>query len=84
MTLDELGSELRRLNVPAFAYSLGRDENESYCLVGAPDGWHVYYSERGNKNSDDVLPSESEACDRLLQRVLRDGSVQRWMDDHGA
>ncbi|MGN8246137.1 hypothetical protein ACTHAM_003272 [Cellulomonas soli] len=84
MTLDELGAKFRRLNLPASAYSLGRDANESYCLVVGPDGWHVYYSERGNRNSEEVLPSESEACRRLLERVLHDGSVRRWMDDRGA
>ncbi len=84
MTLVELGAELRRLNVPVFAYSLGRDANESYCLVEGPDGWHVYYSERGNRNSEEVLHSESAACSRLLERVLHDGSVRRWMEDRGA
>jgi len=82
MTLDELGDELRHLSVQAFAYSLGRDENEAYCRVGEPDGWHVYYSERSNRISEEVLPSESAACDRLLQLVLHDGSVRRWIEEH--
>ena len=83
MKLDELGFEFRRLNVPTFAYSLGRDENESYCLVCKADGWHVYYSERGSRNSEEVLPSESAACNQILERVLGDGAVRRWMEHHG-
>ncbi len=77
-----LGTLLRRLKVPATVYRLGGDENEAYCLVAEPDGWHVYYSERGNRNSEEVLPSESAACERLLMRVLSDGSVLSWMEDH--
>jgi len=83
MTLDELDSAFQRLNVPPSAYSLGLDENESYCLVRQPDGWHVYYSERGKKNSEDIFASESAACAALLERVLHDGAVRLWMERHG-
>lgn len=80
MTVDDLHAELRRRKVPSIAYSLGRDEDEAYCLVREPDGWHVYYSERGNRSSERVLDSESAACEELLERVLHDGAVRRWID----
>ena len=63
-------------------YSIGRDENETYCLVQEPDGWHVYYSERGNRNAEKVLASESEACEELARLVLTDRTVRDWMDEH--
>lgn len=82
MTIDELRSELQRRTIPGFAFSIGRDENETYCLVREPDGWHVYYSERGNRNAEKVMASESAACEELMRRVLNDGTVRRWMDEN--
>lgn len=82
MRVEELEVELRRRKVPVIAYSIGTDENEAYCLVHEADGWHVFYSERGNRNSERVHTAESAACQDLLERLLRDGSVQRWMDEH--
>ncbi len=84
MMIEDLRAELQRRAIPEFAYSLGRDENETYCLVGGPDGWHVYYSERGNRNDERVLTSEDAACAELLRRVLNDGAVRQWMEDHKA
>jgi hypothetical protein len=81
MRVGELEVELQRRRVPAIAYSIGRDANEAYCLVRELDGWHVYYSERGNRNSERVHAAESVACQDLLERLLRDGSVQRWIDE---
>lgn len=82
MTTDELRSELQRRRVPGFAYSIGRDENETFCLVQEPDGWHVYYSERGNRNMETVFTSESAACEELLRWVLNERTVREWMDEH--
>ena len=83
MTIADLRAELERRNIPTFAYSIGRDENETFCLVSEPDGWHVYYSERGHRNLETVFSSESAACDELLRLVTNDGAVRRWMADHG-
>lgn len=77
MTFDDLRSELQRLRVPVSSYSLETDSDESYCLVHESDGWHVYYSERGNRNAEQVLPTEAGACQRLLERVLPDSTVRR-------
>lgn len=83
MTIADLRAELERRNIPAFAYSIGRDENETFCLVSEPDGWHVYYSERGHRNIETMFSSESAACDELLRLVTNDGAVRRWMAEHG-
>ncbi|WP_285100707.1 hypothetical protein [Promicromonospora sp. MEB111] len=83
MTIDELRAELQRRQVPELAYSIGRDENETYCLIQEPDGWHVYYSERGNRNAEKVL-AESAACDELFSRLLNDRAVREWMNEHNA
>ncbi|GEN78515.1 hypothetical protein AFE02nite_02490 [Actinotalea fermentans] len=83
MTQDELELDMRRLNLPTFAYSLGSDRDEAYCLTHEADGWHVYYSERGNRNSEEVFSTEAAACARLRERVLSDGAVRQWMSGHG-
>lgn len=82
MSVEEFEAELQRRKVPTTAYSIGSDDTEAYCLVHELDGWHVYYSERGNRNSERVHAAESAACQDLLERLLRDGTVQRWIDEH--
>jgi hypothetical protein len=82
VTLDELRAELLRLKAPTFAYSIGNDENEAYCLVFEADGWHVYYSERGRRSSEQTFASESDACRELIRRVMNDGAVREWMEAH--
>jgi hypothetical protein len=82
VTVDELRGELMRLRIPEFAYSVGGDQNESYCLVLEDARWHLYYSERGNRNSEQVFTSESEACEELLRQVLNDRALRDWMKEH--
>ena len=77
MTISELHATLEVAGVHAGAYSLDGDENESYCLVEEAGSWHVFYSERGNRNNEAVFTDENNACRDLLERLLRDGSVRR-------
>lgn len=68
--------ELERNGVPERAYSLsGGNRPERYCIDEGPDGWSVYYSEKGNRNDEVVLATEDEACRKLLEWVLADDSV---------
>ena len=76
MTISELRATLEAVGVPAEAYSIGRNENESYCLVEEAGLWHVFYSERGNRNDEAVFTDENNACQNLRERLLRDGSVR--------
>ncbi len=83
MVIEELRAELQSCGIPAFAYSIGADVNESYCLIGERDGWHVYYSERGARRIEAVFLSESAACEELRRRVMNDGAVLRWVEGSG-
>lgn len=47
MTVNELQSRLNNLGVQNDAYCLEDDGDEAYCLRRSPNGWYVYYSERG-------------------------------------
>jgi hypothetical protein len=76
-------AELQRRRVPGDAYSVGSDRNEAYCLTGSDGEWHVYYSERGNRNADQVFASEDAACEELLRRLLSDGAIRRLMENQG-
>ena len=67
---------LQRLGVPDSVYTVAREKNETYCLVEESDGWHVFYSERGNRNSERVFVSEAAASDELVRLVTNDGAIQ--------
>ncbi|MFI5729194.1 hypothetical protein ACIA49_03675 [Kribbella sp. NPDC051587] len=74
MTIVELAARLQAERVPAGAYSIGVDVNESYCLVPEEEHWHVYYSERGHRIDERVFANESEACRAFLD-ALRDDAL---------
>lgn len=77
MTVSDLQAALRRERVSEAAYSLhGGLPNEAYCLGQTPDGWEVYYSERGGKTSLRVFLDEHLACDEFFRRVLSDPTTR--------
>jgi len=78
----ELREMLRRRGVPDSVFSIGRDSNEAHCLIEESDGWHVFYSERGHRNAEQVFSAESDAAEELTRRVLADGAVRSWIDAH--
>lgn len=70
MTLVELETALADSGVPQAAYSLvGGLPNEAYCLEQLPDGWRVYYSERGSRTGVKCFGTEDEACDYFFRLV---------------
>ncbi|WP_430647583.1 hypothetical protein [Agromyces sp. GXS1127] len=73
----DLQAELHRLSVPDSAYSIGHDSNEAYCLIEEPNGWHVYFSERGRRNDERVFSSQADAAVELLRRIRADGAMSR-------
>jgi hypothetical protein len=77
MTLAQLETALTQRGVPKDAYSLsGGLPNEAYCLEQLPEGWYVYYSERGARTSLKCFGTEDEACDCLF-RVLTESTSSR-------
>lgn len=72
----DVESRLQGLGVPESAYSVARERSETYCLVEEADGWHVFYSERGNRNSERVFVSKAAASDELVRLVTEDGAIQ--------
>lgn len=72
MNRQQLERILNAFEVRPDAYDLNGDADEAYCLAYGPDGWHVFYSERGLRTGDRVLDTEAAACDLLLEMVARD------------
>lgn len=71
----EVRETLRRLSVPASAYSIGHDSNEAYCLIEEADGWHLFYSERGHRTAEQVFSTEADAGAELKRRILVDATI---------
>ncbi|MGL4859741.1 MAG: hypothetical protein ACRC5A_08415 [Enterobacteriaceae bacterium] len=70
MNIDELQQQLDNLKIPTTYYSLsGGLPNERLCLEEVNTQWHIYYSERGHKNSLAYFTSEKEACDFFLTTI---------------
>ena len=46
-----------------------------FVMRQTPEGWVVFYTERGRDNSPIVHASESAACQDLVERVLNDSGL---------
>jgi hypothetical protein len=53
---------------------------ERYVLSEGPNGWEVYYSERGERTGVVRFDTEDEACDHLLMRLVRDPTTRERSD----
>lgn len=69
-TLEQLEELLQEGGFPRYSYSLeGGLPSEAYCVERTPEGWHVYYSERGNKSTIGRCATEKEAVACFLKEV---------------
>ena len=60
------------------AYELeGGTPDDTYCLEGRGYEWAVYYSERGQRNDEEIFFSEDEACNYFLELMRRTPSTKR-------
>jgi len=80
MRVEELRAELHGRRVPRTVYCIGGEQNESHCIVEEHGSWHVFYSERGCRNSEEVFSQEPAACQEFLSRILGDGAIVAWME----
>ena len=78
MNLTELKERLEQEGIDEDAYSLhGGTPSEKYVLSHDGPSWSVYFSERGPKTKVRAFPSESEACNELLRRILQDPTTKK-------
>jgi hypothetical protein len=78
MTIEKLKEMLVADGIDERAYSLdGMRRDEALILeTKAEDTWIVYYSERGLRTGESYFGSESEACEYLLEKLLKDPLVK--------
>ena len=66
----QLDALLRESGFPQHSYSLnGGLPSEAFCMEKLPEGWHVYYSERGGKSTLGKFRTEKEAVACFLEHV---------------
>lgn len=53
-----------------------QDREERYFLEEGPSGWSVYYWERGLRSGEQSFGTEDEACNHLLDLLLRDRTTR--------
>lgn len=53
-----------------------QDREERYFIEQSPSGWSVYYSERGLRSGEQSFHTEDEACNHLLELLLRDRTTR--------
>jgi len=72
LTRQSLAAQLDSEGVAERAYSLyGAHMEDAIVLDNRPDGWVVFYSERGGESGLKTYAKESDACLDLLSRVLK-------------
>jgi hypothetical protein len=66
-------ARLRRAKVPDWFYVTdgGLGTGECVGIAQVPNGWSVYYSERGRKSVLDACPDEDSACRAMIRQVNR-------------
>jgi hypothetical protein len=52
------------------------DREERYFLEEGPSGWSVCYWERRLRSGEQSFVTENEACDHLLELLLRDRTTR--------
>jgi hypothetical protein len=68
---DALAQVLAREGVSERAYHLyGAHVSDAVVMDNRPEGWVVFYTERGDESSLRVHATEAGACQDLLERVL--------------
>jgi len=72
-TREALAAHLDSLGINPDCYHLyGAHLGDAFVLDHRPEGWVVFYSERGGESSTKVFDSEPAACRELLARVTEE------------
>jgi hypothetical protein len=70
LTRESLADRFEASGVRPEAYALyGAHSPESFVMDHRPQGWVVFYTERGDESSKRVWATEAEACQDLMDRV---------------
>jgi hypothetical protein len=78
MNRKELKKQLKKLGVNRGYYSLdGYELPDRIVLSKSSNGWSVFYiDDRGNRCNNKHFTNEDEACEYLLDELLKEKSLQ--------
>jgi hypothetical protein len=75
LTRESAAKLLDEHGVAPFSYSLtGAQIFEGFVMRQTPEGWIVFYTERGRDDSPVVHATEAAACRDVVERLLNDGT----------
>ncbi len=86
MNLEKLHAELKTRNISEENYYLhglfGSTSDENKIALAMKKGkytteYEVYYNERGEKHSEKLFTSESEACEYVLNQLLEQYTIEK-------
>lgn len=70
MKLNDLRKMMDKSKMSTYGYSINSEEqNEAYHIKKVESGWHIYYMERGNRNSYGIFDKEEEAIQKFISIV---------------
>ncbi|MDA1358663.1 hypothetical protein O1R50_03460 [Glycomyces luteolus] len=73
MKKEQLAHKLQEAGVNETTYWLdGGLPSERYTLEERPEGWAIYYAQRGERAYEEVFASEEEACNAFFERIMSD------------
>jgi hypothetical protein len=79
MNRHQLKKRLKQEGIPSRAYSFESDgDGEKYRLAQEGERWHVYYAERGEKNTMGWFDTEADACEFFLKKILADPTTRTY------
>lgn len=73
MNIKQLETKLKKNHIPDWHYNLsgtGRND-ERLCIEKSNKGWNVYYLERGERTTDLMFDTEDEACNYILNHLVK-------------
>lgn len=78
MNEKELRQRLHSTGIYCSSYALsGEIPFEQYAMENRGRKWFVFYSERGQRNSEQAFDNESDACDYLYSVLVKDPSTRK-------
>lgn len=75
MTVNDVAEILHLAQVDPTTYKLYGVADDMCCLFPSGQAWHVFYSEKGNRNDERIFDSEDAACVYFVKWLL--GSAAR-------
>ncbi len=71
MRVADAGEIAASAQIDPTLYSFESESHEALCLLAQGQSWHVFISERGQRQEEQTFASEDEACVYFLKRLFQ-------------